>query len=66
MVEICSALAVAKEEQGDQIDNLTTKIDLLTKLVEKPLSQKLTPATTTTKKYIDCKKCNKRHEKVMC
>ena len=34
MVDMCAALAVAKAEQGDQIAKLTTKIDLLTKLVE--------------------------------
>ena len=34
MVEMCAALAVAKAEKGDQIARLTTKIDLLTKLVE--------------------------------
>ena len=57
MVDMCAALAVAKVEQGDQNAKLTTKIDLLTKLVEKLLSQKPTPATTTTtKKYMDCEK----------
>ena len=34
MVEMCAALAVAKADQGDQIAKLTTKIDLLTKLVK--------------------------------
>ena len=67
MVEMCAALAVAKAEQGDQIAKVTSKIDLLTKLVEKLLSQKPTPATTTTnKKYMNCDKCDKRHEKGMC
>ena len=60
MVDICAALSVVKAEQGDQIAKLTTKIDLLTKLVGKLLSQKPTPATTTTtKKYMDCDKCDK-------
>ena len=64
MVEMCAALAVLKAEQEEQIAKLTTKIDLLTKLVGKLLSQKRTPATTTTtKKYMDCDKCDKRHEK---
>ena len=67
MVEMCAALAVVKADQGDQIDKLTTKIDLLTKLVEIFLSHKPTPATTTTnKEYMDCDKCDKRHEKGMC
>ena len=52
MVEMCAALAVAKAEQGEQIAKLMKKIDLLTKLVEKLLSQKPTPATTTTTKNI--------------
>ena len=64
---MCAELAVAKAEQGEQISKLATKIDLLTKLVEKLFSQKPTPATTTrTKKYMDCDKCDKRHEKGMC
>ena len=64
---MCAALAVAKAEQGEQISKLATKIDLLTKLVEKLFSQKPTPATTTTnKKYMDCDKCDKRHKKGMC
>ena len=67
MVEMCAALVVAKAEEGEQIAKLTTKIDLLTKLVGKLLSQKPTPATTmTNKKYMDCDKCDKRHEKGMC
>ena len=64
---MCAALAVAKAEQGEQIAKLTIKIDLLTKLVEELLSQKPTPATTTTtKKNMDCDKCDKRHKKGMC
>ena len=67
MVEMCAALALAKADQGEQKAKLTTKIDLLTKLVGKLLPQKPTPSTTTTyKKYMDCEKCDKRHEKVMC
>ena len=66
MMEMCAELSVAKAEQGEQIAKLTTKIDLLTKLVGKLLSQKPTPATTTTtKKYMDCEKCDKRHKKGM-
>ena len=52
MVEICAALAVAKAEQGEQIAKITTKLDLLTKLLGKLLSQKPTPATTMTTKNI--------------
>ena len=52
MVEMCAALAVAKTEQGEQIAKITTKLDLLTKLVEMFLSQKPTPATTTKTKKI--------------
>ena len=67
MVELCATLAVAKAEQGVQIAKLTKKIDLLTKLVEKLLSQQPALATTTTtKKYMDCDKCDKRHKKGMC
>ena len=67
MVDRCAALAVAKAEQGHQTAKLTTKIDQLTKLVEKLFSSKPTPATTTTtKKYMDYKKCDKHHEKRMC
>ena len=67
MVELCAALEVAKAEQEEHIAKHTTKIDLVTNLVEKLLSHKPTPATTTTnKKYIDCDKCDKRHKKGMC
>ena len=61
------ALPEANADQGDQIAKLTKKKDQLNKLLEKVLAQKPTPATTTTyKKYMDCYKCDKRHEKGMC
>ena len=44
MVELCAQLAVAKAEQGAQIAQLNTKIDRLTKMVEKLA----TPTPTTT------------------
>ena len=62
MVELCAQLAVAKAEQGAQIAELNTKIDLLTKMVEKLAIPKPTK-TTTTRRIGNCPKCEKRHEK---
>ena len=65
MVELCAQLAVAKAEQRVQIAELNTKIDLLTKMVEKITIP--TPTKTTTRRRIgNCTKCKKRHEKGMC
>ena len=65
MLELCAQLAVAKAEQGANISQLNTKIDQLTKLVEKLATQ--TPTTTPTMGRIGhCTKCEKRHEIVMC
>ena len=65
MVELCAPLAVAKVEQGAQIAELNTKIDLLTKMVEK-LAIPKPMKTTTTRRIGNYPKCEKRHEKGMC
>ena len=64
MVELCTQLAVAKAELGVQISELNTRIDLLTKMVEKLAIP--TPTKTTTMRRIGhCPKCENRHEKGM-
>ena len=50
MVELCAQLSVAKAEQGAHIAELNTKIDRLTKLVEKLATP--TPTTTPTTRRI--------------
>ena len=56
MVEMCAQLAVAKAEQGAQIGKLNTKIDQLTKMVEKLATP--TPTTTPkTRRIGHCTKC---------
>ena len=65
MVELCAQLAVAKAEHGAQISELSTKIDLLTKMVEKLAIPKPTK-TTTTRRIGNCLKYKKRHKKGMC
>ena len=50
MVELCAQLAVAKAAQRVQIAELNTKIDLLTKMVEKLATP--TPTTTPTTRRI--------------
>ena len=65
MVELCVQLEVAKAEQGAQIPELNTKIDQLTKMVEKLATPTLTKPPTT-RRIGHCTKCEKRHEIEMC
>ena len=65
MVELCAQLAVAREEQGAQIAEINTKIDLLTKLVE-TLAIPTPTKTTTTRRIGNFSKCKKLYEKGMC
>ena len=64
MVELCAQIAVAKLEQGAHIAEINTKIDLLTKMVEKLAIPKPTK-TTTTRRIGNFPKCEKRHKKGM-
>ena len=65
MVNICKQLEAAKVEQGAQISKLNTKLDALTKMVEK--LRKLNKMTSTTEKTQGkCKTCNKHHKKGLC
>ena len=65
MVELRAQLSVAKAEQGEKISQLNTKIDWLTKLVEK-LATPTPPTTPTTRRIGHGTKCEKRHEIGMC
>ena len=61
IVELCAQLAVAKEELGTQIKELNTKIDMISKMVEKLATP--TPTKTTATTIIrHCTMCKKRHE----
>ena len=65
MVELCAQLVVVKAEQGAQIVELNTKIDLLSKMLEK-LATPTPTKTMTTRRIGHCTKCEKRHEIGMC
>ena len=65
MVELCAQLASPKTEQGAQIAELNTKVDLPTKMVKK-LATPMPMKTTTTRRIGHCTKCKKRHEIGMC
>ena len=64
MVDLCAQLAVSKAEQGAQIAQLNTKIDRLTKLVEKLATP--TPTKTPTTGESDIARSAKNATKKEC